>query len=727
MATLLKDDPSLVLHFMKTGLPKCEETAKAIPLPNSLKKGYSHVYRNAYVPEKLIAAPHPSLTTLHDVFEFPGAVFPTRDALGSSAVDKDGNSGPYVFETYGVINKRKQNFGSGLLFVLNNNPFLKDIESHRKITSHFDNKGDSFVVTLYSANRKEWLISDMACAAFSICNTALYDSLGPDASKYILTLTESPVIVCSKDKIRTIIDLKTSNPEQLQNLITIISMDSLDRDDVESGDSALISSAREAGLTCFDFLQVEKIGEINPLPYKPPSPETRYTISFTSGTTGSMPKGVVLKHRNAVCSILLCFAVVGYVENVSYYSFLPLAHIYERMTIAYAYLVGSSIGFPLEASPLSLLSDVKKLRPHILSLVPRVYTKLEAALKLQTVENDNLPILRDIFRKAIGAKARLQAEKDGAEGRHLIYDQIVGLLRKKTGFDRVKLFFSGSAPISVETVKFIKSALNAGMVQGYGLTETFAGICASIPYERSPGSCGAISITTEVRLREIPEMNYLATDEGGPRGEILLRGPQVFEEYYKDPSETEKAFDEDGWFKTGDIGRIEAGSGKLYIIDRVKNFFKLAQGEYITPERIENIYLSSFPVLAQLFVHGESIHTSLVAIAGVEVQGAVNWLHSRFNIDPKELTSNDQILEYLNDKEIRKEFLKEMNASTGKQLQGYEKVHNLSIQIDPLTVERNIITPTMKIKRPLATKFFKDDFNRMYEEGSLLRNNNTKL
>ncbi|KAK7677972.1 hypothetical protein QCA50_019054 [Cerrena zonata] len=99
------------------------------------------------------------------------------------------------------------------------------------------------------------------------------------------------------------------------------------------------------------------------------------------------------------------------------------------------------------------------------------------------------------------------------------------------------------------------------MSQGYGLTESFAGICCSLTYDANPGSCGPISVTTEMRLREIPEMGYHANDEGGPRGELLLRGAQIFTHYYKDPEETRKSIDDQGWFYTGDIAKVDAETG----------------------------------------------------------------------------------------------------------------------------------------------------------------------
>lgn len=222
-------------------------------------------------------------------------------------------------------------------------------------------------------------------------------------------------------------------------------------------------------------------------------------------------------------------------------------------------------------------------------------------------------------------------------------------------------------------------------------------------------------------------MNYFSSDKEGPRGELLIRGPQIFKEYFKDAEETKKSKDEEGWFYTGDIARIDASNGRLYIIDRVKNFFKLAQGEYITPEKIENNYLSSFPLVQQLYVHGDSLQTFLLAVVGVEPDSIKKWLETKCNINQSELSSNDAIIEYINKKENKAKFLGEMNKSTGGSLQGYEKVHNVYIDIEPLTIETNVLTPTLKIRRPIASKFFRSEFDRLYDEGSLIHNNSSKF
>ncbi|CUM67918.1 uncharacterized protein PRCAT00005630001 [Priceomyces carsonii] len=722
MVSLVQDDPKEIKHLLRTKLPiKDDDIFKSVALPGTDTKGYTAIYRNAHYPDSLVDYVHPSLTTIYEIFEYSVSNNPKRPCFGTRHKQSDGSYGPYVFEDYETVAKRTTNFGSGLFFILLNNPFRNESAAHAKIENYLINH-ESFVVTIFSANRAEWTITDLACVRYSLTNTSLYESLGGGTTKYILNLTESPVLVCSKDKLKSIIKLKAEFPEELSSLISIVSMDPLQLDNPLSEDYELTRLANEAKLTIHDMKAVEKLGEINRIREIPPSPLTTYTISFTSGTTGSHPKGVVLSHLNASSSIVFGLLNLQLTENPVMYSFLPLAHIYERMSILLAYSQSAAIGFPQSASPLTLIDDIKLLRPHILSLVPRVYTRLEASIKSQTVNNYEKPLLQKLFSSAINKKRELQAAADNAEGRHLIYDRITGLMRKKLGMDRLKTFTSGSAPISPDTVRFLRAALNTGFRNGYGLTESFAGIAVSREYEANPGSCGPIGASVEMRLRDIPDMNYYSTDEGGPRGELLLRGNQIFSEYYKSPEETAKAFDEDGWFKTGDVARFDE-DGQIYIIDRVKNFFKLAQGEYISPEKIENAYLSSFPVASQVYVHGDSLKTHLVAIVGLDPETIVPFVKKYFGVN----VTKSEVTSFLNDKVNRTKFLKLMNQDLKGVLQGFELIHNLHVDFEPLTIEKNVITPTMKIKRPIAAKHFADKFNDLYSEGSLIKSIDTKL
>lgn len=699
---------------------------EARALPGLVEPGFSSVYRNKAT-KQLKRMICPGLDTYHNLWKNAVANFPEKKAFASRPYDyQTGTSAPrYESITFREANEKIMSFGAGLLHVLQHSPFkIEGCEPHEKIDTHAEryrnyNSDDiSFIVTLFLGNREEWVVADMACTCYGITDTVLYDTLGANASQYILSITQSPVVVAAYDHVELLISLKEENSQDLSTLITIVSMDPLDCDSTASG-RELVYRARRANIELLDMNQVMGIGHLFPRETLPPSPESLYTISFTSGTTGSSPKGVMLTQSTAALGITFISTNSPAIEDDVEIVFLPLAHIYERQSMAQTLFKGGMCGFPqLKGTPLTLLEDLKLLKPKHMSNVPRVYTKLEAALKNATILLD-LAIKRGLFSKIIDTKSKLQSAYDGSKGEHWFYDNVIlPKVRKQVGFDNMLYCATGLAPIAPLTLKFMKAALNIGMGQGYGLTELFAGFCFTLPFEMNPGSCGAPGVTTDIRVRELPELGYRINDPRGPSGELLIRGPQVFSSYYKNEEETKNSI-KDGWFYTGDVARIDPANGQLYIIDRVKNFFKLAQGEYVTPEKVENVYLSSNSLLTQAFVHGDSLRHHLVAVLGVDPVGIVEFLTHKCNVPKAHLQLDDAILHEINKTENRIKLLKELNSKVSG-LSGFELIHNVYVEFEPLKLERDVITPTVKIRRPIASRFFAEQIKNMYDEPSLI-------
>jgi len=188
-------------------------------------------------------------------------------------------------------------------------------------------------------------------------------------------------------------------------------------------------------------------------------------------------------------------------------------------------------------------------------------------------------------------------------------------------------------------------------------------------------------------------MDYLVTDSPNPRGELLLRGNARFKEYYRNPEETAKAIIDDGWFRTGDIAEIDS-MGRIAIVDRVKNVLKLAQGEYLSPERIENVYLANCNLLAQAYVHGDSTQAFLVSVFGVDPVTFAPFCSSvlKKKIEPTDL---DTIKAAAKDTRVRKAVVKELDKIGKKnKFNGWERVRNVHLEIEPFTIENELLTPT---------------------------------
>ena len=285
-------------------------------------------------------------------------------------------------------------------------------------------------------------------------------------------------------------------------------------------------------------------------------------------------------------------------------------------------------------------------------------------------------VVRGLFNGAFAFKRTLL----NAGVRH----RISGLLTDSTVFSKLKsalggkvrFIVSGGAPLPAHVEEFCTVCL-APVLQGYGLTESCAASFIMLPDPRMAKSVGPPLKSTEFRLESVPDLNYdaLATP---PKGEILLRGPMLFSGYFKDPEKTKESMDEDGWFHTGDVGTI-TDQGCLKIIDRVKNLFKLAQGEYIAVEYIEGIYSRS-PSVEQIWVYGDSEHSFLVAVVVPKASA-------------KDISDSDLL------QELQK---------TGKEakLKGFEMIRAIHVErADVFSVENDLLTATFKMKRYVAPAF----------------------
>lgn len=164
---------------------------------------------------------------------------------------------------------------------------------------------------------------------------------------------------------------------------------------------------------------------------------------------------------------------------------------------------------------------------------------------------------------------------------------------------------TGSAPISKEVLDFLKICFCCPILEGYGMTETSAGSCITIPGDPKSGHVGGPVANVKIRLRDIPEMNYLSTNDP-PKGEICFWGPSIMKGYFKNEEKTAEALPDGEWLRSGDVGVVHP-NGSIQIVDRAKNIFKLSQGEYIAPEKLENVYVQSEYIL-QAWVHGDSLH-----------------------------------------------------------------------------------------------------------------------
>jgi len=388
------------------------------------------------------------------------------------------------------------------------------------------------------------------------------------------------------------------------------------------------------------------------------------------------------------------------VDNKSVHiSYLPLAHIFERAIHQLMAFLGSRIGF-YQGDTLKLFDDISELRPTFFVSVPRLFNRIYDKVWAGVKAKGGIASL--LFKTAFNQK---KAGLASGKISHWLWDFLVFKnVQKKLG-GRVKFLFTGSAPISADVIDFLRICFSCDVIEGYGQTETTAGVTVTWSGETSSGHIGSPLPCCEVKLVDVPSMNYTSDDKPNPRGEICVRGNQIFSEYYKLPDKTAETKDADGWCHSGDIGMWDE-RGRLVIIDRVKNIFKLAQGEYVAPEKIENVY-TKHDLVAQAFVYGDSLQASVVGVIVPDEETFVPWA--------KQLGYEKPFAELCQDEELKKKFLSVL-AAHGKSndLKGFENIRALFLESTLFSVENDLFTPTFKLKRHDAMKKYRSQIDDMY-------------
>ena len=571
---------------------------------------------------------------------------------------------------------------------------------------NIDKEGPFRFLGIFSRNKKEWILSFLGAMKDSITIVTIYETLGDLAVEYILEQTQLITCVIELKALKKILDLLRKNIKtNLKNLIVI----------EKEFDDGTCQELEKLGLNIYSWEEIEEIGknEGQNIILKDAKAEDICEINYTSGTTG-YPKGVKLTHKNIVVGTDVGELIgLNATTKDVYLSYLPYAHIMETLIITYAFNHGVSIGI-YNGDAKKLIDDIQILKPTALCAVPRIFQRIHDSI-INKVNSKSL-IVRKIFGKAIDIK--LKDYQETGLYKNILFDNLIFKDVRKSLGGRLRFMLVGSAPIDGNLLNFLRCSLSVEIMEGYGQTENVAGALLSNTCDPITGHLGGPGWWTEIKLIDQPELEYTSknidkkTGKSRPCGEICIRGVSVFNGYFRNPEKTKETIDEEGWLHSGDIGMIIPEHGNaLCIIDRKKNIFKLQQGEYISPEKIENIY-ESCKYIDQIFVYGNSYKNYLVCIIHPNINDVINYLEVKGinNIDKNNCKN------YYNDNNLKDEIIREMDEHGRKNgLKGFELPKKIYLFKDRFSNENNIVTPTMKIKRHIAKKFFEKEINKMYE------------
>ncbi len=536
-------------------------------------------------------------------------------------------------------------------------------------------------VAILSENRPEWTALDHAALNLGAVIVPIYSTLLTEQVRYILDNSQARVLVLSSAaQLEKVLPILDRLPE-LQRLVIL---------DPPPG-------ALSQRLTTWAALLQEGEGAQRAAPGRfeaaraAVSPDDLASILYTSGTTAD-PKGVMLTHGNFASNVSATLQIIPFSEQDVTLSFLPLTHVFERM-VEFAYLgAGATIAYAesIDAVPRNLL----EIRPTVMASVPRLFEKVNTRI-LDTVQASP-KIRRMIFALALAVGRRqARATLDGRPASlpirwlHPLTDRLVfAKVRDRLG-GRQRFFISGGAPLSPEIAEFFYAA-GIRILEGYGLTETSPVIAVNTLERTRIGTVGPIIPGIEVRI---------AAD-----GEILVRGPNIMRGYFRNEAATREAI-VDGWFHTGDIGRLDP-DGFLKITDRKKEVLKTSGGKMVAPQPIENLLKTDRFISQAVLVGDRRRFISALIVPDMA------WLESYAK---HKQIPYARVEDLLGDARVLDLYRRRVEAKMAG-LPSYETIKKFRLLPRELTQEGGEMTPTLKVKRRVIEQRYHDLIESMYAE-----------
>jgi long-chain acyl-CoA synthetase len=521
-------------------------------------------------------------------------------------------------------------------------------------------------IGLMSATRAEWLELDLAINMAGAVTVPIYETSSPDQIGWILTDSGAEILFVESDEM--LAAARSTGAETACREILVIESGGLD-ELIERG-----GAVDQSDLT--DRLRAIAADDIA-------------TVIYTSGTTGR-PKGCVLTHRNLRANVdQTRDALAGTIDaSDTVLLFLPLAHVLTKLAALFCLTAGVKIAFGTSIT--NLPQEFATVRPTLIAAVPRIFEKIFGKAQ-QTAEADGKG---RIFDRA--AEAAIRWSRQRAEGRitlptrveHWVFDRLVYRKLSAAFGGQLRMAFSGGGPLGERLTSFF-DGIGIRVYEGYGLTETSPLITINRTDSWRSGSVGCAVADTSIRI--------------DADGEVLVKGPQVFKGYWHNDRATTEVIDDDGWFHTGDIGAID-GEGFLRITGRKKDLIVTSAGKNVAPAPLEDL-LRSHNLVSQAMVVGEA-QRFIAALITIDEEAFVGWAddNDHRGATVADLATSDDLR-----REIQ-EAVDRANASVSRA----EAIREFVILPDDFSLERNEITPTLKVRRAIVADHYEETIETIY-------------
>ncbi len=530
-------------------------------------------------------------------------------------------------------------------------------------------------VSILGSTSAEWTICDLGSMCAGAVVAPIYHTNSPEECRYVVTHSQARLVFCE-------------DPGQAAKIAAV-------REDCPKLEHVVVMSGIAPGATTMaDFLAAG--GDVEPSEVEARidavTPDDLATIVYTSGTTGP-PKGCMLTHHNFIAANSMARSMLQMDEvQPVIYQFLPLAHVFARIIQTVTLDVGGTLIY-WSGDPKLIVDDLAKAEPTHFPAVPRIYEKVHTAVMAKVAEGD--PISRTVFHWALSEGYRAQrARRSGkslgrlAAARYGLADRVALSKVRELFGPRLIMGIVGAAPISADLLEFF-DACGVMVLEGWGMTETCSVGMLNPPEEPHFGTIGHAMPGAEVRIAD--------------DGEILARGPHIFQGYFRNQEATDEAM-EGGWLHTGDLGSISS-DGYVTITGRKKDLIVTSSGKNITPVNIENA-LRETRWISEAVVYGDR-HSYLVAMITLDRDEAPKLAEQVGIPHDRAAMAADERVRAVIQQEVDR---------VNERFARIEQIKRFGILDHDLTQPDGELTPTLKVKRGFVYKKYADFFERLYDE-----------